>query len=170
MYYGHLGQDDLNLVEVVNGSQRLTQAWRDNAVGVLASMYAAAGLDPAVPAITAASDVFAGYTFYTREAYEARFSSVQLPSPGLSSVSSTGYVVVINVEDLRLFGTTPGRIRVVLAADIAQAATITAPGSEWALLESTPVVAVPAEKKGISPAVIAAGLAAAAVAAVLIFT
>lgn len=169
MYYGHLGQ--VAATEVVNGVQRLTREMRDHAVGVLAAMYAAPGLDPPVPAITAASDVFAGYTFYTSEAYAARFPGVAPPAQGLNPVASTGYVVVINTNDLVL-GRAPGQIRVVLAADVAQASTIATPGSEWALLESAPVAAVPVApvEKKISPVAIAAGLAAAAVAAVLIFS
>jgi hypothetical protein len=167
--YAHLsgtGQLGQLPVETVNGVQQLTTGARNGVVGTLAALYAAQGLDPAVDAITAASDVFAGFTFYTGEAYMARFPGGTLPAQGLSPVSSTGYVVIINKSDIE----NGMPVRVVLAPDVAQAATIAQPGSEWALLESAPIPAAPpVEKKTLSPGVIAAGIAAAAVAALLIF-
>lgn len=172
MYYGHLGSNGQlgqRPVESVNGVQRLTREMRDYAVGVLASMYAAPGLQPDVPALTAASNVFTGYTFYSAA------PGTTPVAPGLPSVAP-GSLIVINVDDLVRFGQALGAqqagtpIRVVVAPDAAQAATIATSGSEWALLESAPVAAIPAEKKGLSPGVVAAGLAAAAVAALLIFS
>jgi hypothetical protein len=141
---------------------------RDYAVGALAGMYAAPGLQPDVPAITAASDVFTAYTFYPA----APGTPV---APGLPPTPA-GSFIVINADDLVRFGQAlaaqqPGTpIRVVVAPDAQQAATIATAGSEWAFLETAAVQGPPAvEKKGLSPGVIAAGIAAAAVAALLIF-
>jgi hypothetical protein len=180
---GQLGQLGQRPVEVfdytgpgglqVNGVQRLTREMRDYAVGVLASMYAAPGLQPDVPAITAASDVFTAYTFYPA----ANGTPV---APGLPQTPA-GSFIVINADDLVRFGqalaaqqgalvSTAPPIRVVVAPDAQQAATIAIAGSEWAFLETAAVQGPPAvEKKTLSPGVIAAGIAAAAVAALLIF-
>jgi hypothetical protein len=162
----------------VNGVQRLTREARDYAVGVLATLYSSLELNPPVPAIEQ-SGVFSGLTFYTADAYAARFPDFNLPQPGLQG-AAPGSLFVINVDDLVRFGqalasptTAPPQdtIRVVVAPDAQQAATIATTGSDWAFLETTPI-ATPApapEKKGVSPAAIAAGIAAAAVAAILIF-
>jgi hypothetical protein len=180
--YGHLESGTLGQrpVEVVGGAQVLAQELRDYAVGVLATLYSALELNPPVPAIEQ-SGVFSGLTFYTAEAYAARFPDFELPSPGLQG-ASPGQVFVINVDELVRYGqaleaqTTPGQfappqdtIRVVVAPDAAQAATIAEPGSEWALLQSAPIAPLPREQRRLSPGVIAAGIAATAVAAFLLF-
>jgi len=168
--YAHLsgsGQLGQRPVEITNGVQRLTKEMRDYAVGVLASMYAAPGLQPDVPAITAASDVFTSYTFYP--------AATGAPvAPGLPQ-TTPGSIIVINVDDLVASGQAldaqqaASPIRVVIAPDGQQAATIATAGSEWALLESAPAAAMPVEKKGVSPAVVA-GIAAVAVAALLLLS
>jgi hypothetical protein len=164
--YGHLGESGTvgqRPVEAVNGSQRLGQDARNYAVGVLAGLYAAQGLEPAVTDPAVATAGVSGFTFYTADAWRQRFPNVELPQPGLSAPG--GSVVVINVDDLLRFGQGQQRSIRAITTSPPQAMAIALGGSEWALLESAPIGAP--ERRGFSPAVIAA-LAAAAVAALLL--
>src|SRR5262245_28708753 len=115
---GSLGQRP---VETANGTQRLTTEFRNYAVGVIASMHAAQGLEPPDPTVTASPEIFTGYTMYTAEAFRSRFGAADMPAQGFPP-ALPGNTIIANVDDLLRFGQNQGTsIRIVVATDAAEA-------------------------------------------------
>jgi hypothetical protein len=113
------------------------------------------------------------YTAYSPGSYEVNFGEPSITAPGYpSNATAPGTYVLAAVTtiapvDALSTGRPLDKIDLFVAQNKEQAAGLASPGGNYGVVLA-PAAALPAEKKGVSPAIIA-GIAAAAVAALLIF-
>jgi hypothetical protein len=176
---------------LIDDAQWILTERRGDVVSSLAQLYRADGF-PEAAITTPEEEVLrttAGverFTLYTDAGYLEAFPGADLaPVPRGLPLAPAGTVIIINhLDHGRALTGEQNFVRVAYVGSIETARQVARAGSQWAVLgyaEAAPEVAPPlrepapptpavAARPGISPAVIAAGVAAAAVAALLLFT